>query len=81
MLTKKQLKLYKYLKHYFKENEIMPSFEEMKNYMNIKSKGGIFDMLGYIEWKGYIVKPTARWRAIQIKEMCSKCKQVIKEVA
>jgi hypothetical protein len=38
-------------------------------------------MLGYIEWKGYIVKPTARWRAIQLKEVCSKCKQVIKEVA
>ena len=29
MLTKKQLKLYKYLKNYFKENEVMPVFEEM----------------------------------------------------
>jgi len=66
MLTKKQLKLYKYLKNYFKENEVMPSFEEMKDYMNVKSKSVIFYMLGYIEWKGYIKRYPAHARAIQI---------------
>ena len=81
MLTKKQLKLYKYLKNYFKENEVMPSFEEMKDYMNVKSKSVIFNMLGYIEWKGYIKRYPAHARAIQFNEICSKCKQVIKEVA
>jgi len=81
MLTKKQLKLYKYLKNYFKENEVMPSFEEMKDYMNVKSKSVIFYMLGYIEWKGYIKRYPAHARAIQFNEICSKCKQVIKEVA
>ena len=54
MLTPKQLKLYKYLQNYFKENEVMPVFEEMMQHMNVKSKSGIFNMLGYIEWKGYI---------------------------
>ena len=81
MLTKKQLKLYKYLKNYFKENEVMPSFEEMKDYMNVKSKSVIFYMLGYIEWKGYIKRYPAHARAIQFNEICGKCKQVIKEVA
>ena len=81
MLAKKQLKLYKYLKNYFKENEVMPSFEEMKDYMNVKSKSVIFYMLGYIEWKGYIKRYPAHARAIQFNEICSKCKQVIKEVA
>ena len=66
MLTKKQLKLYKYLKNYFKENEVMPSFEEMKDYMNVKSKSVIFYMLGYIEWNGYIKRYPAHARAIQI---------------
>ena len=66
MLTKKQLKLYKYLKNYFKENEVMPSFEEMKDYMNVKSKSSVFNMLGYIEWKGYIKRYPAHARAIQI---------------
>ena len=81
MLTKKQLKLYKYLKNYFKENEVMPSFEEMKDYMNVKSKSSVFNMLGYMEWKGYIKRYPAHARAIQFNEICSKCKQVIKEVA
>ena len=66
MLTKKQLKLYKYLKNNFKENEVMPTFEEMKGYMNVKSKSVIFNMLGYIEWKGYIKRYPAHARAIQI---------------
>ena len=79
MLTKKQLKLYKYLKNYFKENEVMPVFEEMMQHMNVKSKSIIFNMLGYMEWKGYIKRHPAHARAIQLKEVCSKCKQVIKE--
>ena len=66
MLTKKQLKLYKYLQNYFKENEVMPVFEEMKVYMNIKSKSGVHHMLGAIEWKGYIKRYPAHARAIQI---------------
>ena len=60
MLTPKQLKLYKYLKNYFKEHEYMPIFEEMKVYMNIKSKSGVYNMLGAIEWKGYIKRYPAR---------------------
>jgi len=66
MLTPKQLKLYKYLQNYFKENEVMPVFEEMMQHMNVKSKSGIFNMLGYIEWKGYIKRYPAHARAIKI---------------
>jgi len=66
MLTPKQLKLFKYLKNYFKEHEYMPIFEEMKVYMNIKSKSGVHHMLGAIEWKGYIKRYPARNRAIKI---------------
>ena len=66
MLTPKQLKLFKYLKNYFKEHEYMPTFEEMKVYMNIKSKSGVHNMLGAIEWKGYIKTYPAHHRAIKI---------------
>ena len=66
MLTPKQLKLLKYLKNYFKEHEYMPIFEEMKVYMNIKSKSGVYNMLGSIEWKGYIKKYSAHARMIKI---------------
>jgi len=66
MLTPKQLKLFKYLKNYFKEHEYMPIFEEMKVYMNIKSKSGVYNLLGAFEWKGYIERIPASPRAIKI---------------
>jgi|TARA_R110000803_G_scaffold82347_3_gene148498 SOS-response transcriptional repressor LexA len=66
MLTKRQAQLYKFLKSYYKEHQVMPSFEEMKIFMNHKSKSSIFNMLGYIEWKGYIKKKENHWRAIEI---------------
>jgi SOS-response transcriptional repressor LexA len=34
--------------------------------MNVKSKSGIYQMLGYLEWKGYIKKYPAHARAITI---------------
>ena len=68
MLTPKQLKLLKYLKNYFKEHEYMPLFEEMKVYMNIKSKSGVYNMLGAMEYKGYIKRIPAQHRAIKIIE-------------
>jgi repressor LexA len=66
MLTKKQLQLYNFLKSYSKEHHIMPSFEEMKVFMNVKSKSVIHTMLGYIEWKGFIKKYQNKARAIEI---------------
>mgnify|MGYP001980696753 CR=1 FL=1 len=66
MLTPKQLKLFKFIKEYKSKNEIIPTFDEMKDFMNVKSKSGIYQMLGYLEWKGYIKKYPAHARAIQI---------------
>ena len=66
MLTPKQLKLFKFIKEYKSKNEIIPTFDEMKDFMNVKSKSGIYQMLGYLEWKGYIKKYPAHARAITI---------------
>ena len=66
MLTKKQLKLYKFLQEYKKQHEIMPRFDDMKEHMNVKSKNTIYQMLGYIEWKGYIKRYPTQARAIKI---------------
>ena len=66
MLTPKQLKLYKFLESYKEEKKIMPSFEEMKDYMNVKSKSVVYNMIGYIEWKGYITRIPATARSIKI---------------
>ena len=66
MLNKKKLKLFKFLKNYFRENEVMPTFTDMMQHMNVKSKSVIWNMLGYIEWKGYIKRIPNYARAIQI---------------
>ncbi len=65
MLTPKQLKLFKFIKKYKENNEIMPTFNEMKNYMDVKSKSTVHHMLGYMEWKGYIKRYPAMARAIE----------------
>ena len=66
MLTKKQYKLYSFLKTYTKKNKFMPTFDDMRTHMEIKSKSGIFNLLCYMEWKGYIKRHPAHARAIQI---------------
>jgi SOS-response transcriptional repressor LexA len=38
----------------------------MSDYMNVKTKSTIANMLGHIEWKGYIKKYPAMARAIEI---------------
>ena len=66
MLTKRQLKLYNFLKVHFKKNKIMPSFDEILLFMNMKSKAQAFQMLGYLEYKGYIKRNPHQARSIQI---------------
>ena len=58
--------IYKFLQNYFRENEVMPTFTDMMQHMNVKSKSVIWNMLGYIEWKGYIKRIPNYARAIQI---------------
>ena len=59
-------KLYKFLESYKEEKKIMPSFEEMKDYIKVKSKSVVYNMIGYIEWKGYITRIPATARSIKI---------------
>ena len=49
MLTPKQLKLFKFLKEYKQMNEVMPTFNDMKKYMQVKSPSSVHQMLGYLE--------------------------------
>jgi hypothetical protein len=46
----------------------MPTHREMRDYMEVTTTSSIFDMLGQIEWKGYIKKHPAQARAIEIKK-------------
>ena len=66
MLTKKQKELFVYLKDYISSNEICPSFEEMKNAVNLKSKSGIHRLITSLEQRGYIKRLKHKARAMEI---------------
>ena len=66
MLTKKQNELFVYLNNYISSNEISPSFEEMKNAVNLKSKSGIHRLITSLEQRGYIKRLKHKARAMEI---------------
>ena len=66
MLTKKQKELFDYLKHYISNNQISPSFEEMKEAVNLKSKSGIHRLISSLEERGFIKRLKHKARAMQI---------------
>ena len=66
MLTKKQKELFVYLNDYISSNDISPSFEEMKNAVNLKSKSGIHRLITSLEQRGYIKRLKHKARAMEI---------------
>jgi len=66
MLTHKQKELFVYLNNYISSNDISPSFEEMKNAVNLKSKSGIHRLITSLEQRGYIKRLKHKARAMEI---------------
>ena len=71
MLTKKQKELFDFLKSYISENEISPSFEEMKEAVNLKSKSGIHRLITSLEQRGFIKRLKHKARAMEITKRSS----------
>ena len=68
MLTKKQNKLFNFLKDRIKKTNVSPSFEEMKIAMGLKSKSGIQRLIDGLVERGFIEKKNNKKRAINIIE-------------
>ena len=66
MLTKKQKELFEYLTDYISKNSISPSFEELKNAVNLKSKSGIHRLVTSLEQRGFIKRLKHKARAMEI---------------
>ena len=66
MLTFQQEKLLKFIIDYQKQNNVTPSFDEMKDGLDLKSKSGIHRIVSALEERGYIKKLNNRARAIEI---------------
>ena len=66
MLTKKQKELFDFLSKYIEKNSISPSFEEMRNAVNLKSKSGIHRLITSLEQRGFIKRLKHKARAMEI---------------
>ncbi len=66
MLTRKQHELLMYIHERMKESGIPPSFDEMKDALDLKSKSGIHRLISALEERGFIRRLPNRARALEI---------------
>ena len=66
MLTRKQYELLVYIDRHLKQTGFSPSFEEMKDALNLKSKSGIHRLISALEERGYIARRHHRARALDV---------------
>ena len=66
MLTQKQHKLLQFIEQTIKEQGVSPSFEEMKTFMELKSKSGIHRLIAGLENKGYVRHLPNQARALEV---------------
>jgi repressor LexA len=69
MLTLKQKELLDFIVDYFSSKNIYPTFEEMRKFLNIKSKSGIHKLLSSLEDKGIIERLPHKARALKLKKV------------
>ena len=66
MLTQKQKKMLSVLIDHFEDHDVPPSFEELCQALDLKSKSGIHRLLTGLEERGYIRRLPNRARAIEV---------------
>lgn len=66
MLTKKQHELLTFIAARLRETGFSPSFEEMKEALNLKSKSGIHRLITALEERGFIRRLPHRARALEV---------------
>ena len=69
MLTKKQLELLSYIHERLKEKGVPPSFDEMKDALDLRSKSGIHRLVTALEERGFIRRLPNRARAIEVLKL------------
>jgi repressor LexA len=69
MLTRKQHELLIYIDQHLGENGVSPSFEEMKDALDLKSKSGVHRLISALEERGFIRRLPNRARALEVLKM------------
>ena len=69
MLTAKQNELLRFIHERLEESGVSPSFEEMKEALDLKSKSGVHRLIGALEERGFIRRLANRARALEVVKM------------
>ena len=66
MLTRKQFELLRFIHERLTESGVPPSFDEMKDALDLRSKSGIHRLITALEERGFIRRLANRARAIEV---------------
>ena len=69
MLTKKQKNLLVFINKRIRSSGVSPSYEEMKNSLNLKSKSGIHRLISALEERGFIRRLPHKARALEVLKL------------
>jgi len=69
MLTKKQKNLLLFINKKIRSTGVSPSYEEMKNSLNLKSKSGIHRLISALVERGFIKRLAHKARALEVVKL------------
>ena len=69
MLTKKQRNLLLFINKKIRSTGVSPSYEEMKNSLNLKSKSGIHRLITALQERGFIKRLAHKARALEVLKL------------
>ena len=81
MLTRKQLDLLRFIQLRMQECGVPPSFDEMKDALDLKSKSGIHRLITALEERGFLRRLPNRARAIEVIRIPESLSQPVQPVA
>ena len=69
MLTRKQFELLRFINERLRESGVPPSFDEMKDALDLRSKSGIHRLITALDERGFIRRLPNRARAIEVLKL------------
>jgi len=69
MLTAKQRELLIFIDGRLKQDGVSPSFDEMREALELKSKSGVHRLISALEERGFIRRLPNRARALEVRKL------------
>lgn len=79
MLTKKQIQLLEFIQNQMARDGVPPSFDEMKDALDLRSKSGIHRLVTALEERGFIRRLPHRARALEIVRLPDALAKAVSE--